>query len=128
MLNVEAVIHVTMEALWAVKPLAGADEDTARKPLRAIVAIGCAVEGGNIVVAVGAIGRNADVNCYLSACVCRRRWITSRRGKADLESSSKCKKSGFVHTSSSLGAEMWRKTQRMPAQTSKSFSATGYAL
>jgi hypothetical protein len=65
-LGMEAVIYVTMEAFGSMKPWASANEDAAGKPLRSVVAVGGAVVRGNIVVTVGTIGRDSDVDGYLS--------------------------------------------------------------
>src|SRR5271170_5579062 len=79
MLRMVVVIYVTVEVIWTVKPGASPDEDTAAKPLRAVVAVGSAVVGRNVVVAVGAHRSWADVDADLS--------LRFRRGYGDTESS-----------------------------------------
>lgn len=66
--GMEMVIYVAVEACRAVKPRAGANEEATGKPLRAVVAIGSAVVGRDVIVAVGTFGRDADVDLYLSLC------------------------------------------------------------
>src|ERR1700685_1631688 len=72
MLWVEAVVYVAMEVVGTVKPRAGADEDAASKPLRAVIAIRGAGIWCVIVVAVWAIRRyanvDADLGCSLWRC------------------------------------------------------------
>jgi hypothetical protein len=65
-LRMETVIYVAMEVGWAVKPWARPNEDTSYKPFRAIVSIGGAVVGRDIVVPVGTHRRNSDLDAYLS--------------------------------------------------------------
>jgi hypothetical protein len=62
----EVVIYVAVEALWAVKPGSHTDEDATRKPLRAVVAVGGAVVGRDVIVAIGTLRRNPDFDGYLS--------------------------------------------------------------
>ena len=68
MFGMEMIIYVAVEAFWAMKPRAGANEDATRKPLRAVVAVGGALVRRDVIVAVGTFGRDADVNLYLSLC------------------------------------------------------------
>ena len=58
--GVVAVVDVAVEALAAVIPGACADEDAAVEPVGAIVAIGGAVVGGVVIVAVGAAWGGAE--------------------------------------------------------------------
>src|SRR5580692_5774243 len=51
--GVPAVIDVSVEATWPMEPGSGAEEDTANKPVGAVVAIGSAVLRGIVEVAVG---------------------------------------------------------------------------
>ena len=60
-LRVETVIHVAAEAFRAMKPWARANEDAAGKPFRAVVAIRGAVVRRDVVVAIGAFRRDADI-------------------------------------------------------------------
>jgi hypothetical protein len=68
--RMEAVIYVAVKTLSAMKPWAGANENAARKPLRAVVAVRSAVVGSDVIVTVGAYRRNANVDAdgYLSLC------------------------------------------------------------
>ena len=52
-MGIIAVVDVTVEAMRAVKPGAGSDEDSAAEPIRPVVAVGRAVVGGVVVVPVG---------------------------------------------------------------------------
>ena len=58
---IEVAIDRAMEVVRAVEPWTGTDEDTAVKPLRAVIAVGCAVVGRVVIVAVRADRRVADV-------------------------------------------------------------------
>jgi hypothetical protein len=53
-MNIEVVVHVAAKVSRAVKPRAGANEDAARKPLRAVVAVGSAVVRSKVIVAIRA--------------------------------------------------------------------------
>jgi hypothetical protein len=64
--GVEVVVDMAAEVLRAVKPRAGAYEDAAGEPFGAVVAVGSAGVGSVIVIAIGAIRGNADVNADLS--------------------------------------------------------------
>jgi len=64
--RMETVIYVAPEVFRTVKPRASADEDTTRKPFRSVVAVGSAVIGSSVIVAVGAIGRNSNIHRNLS--------------------------------------------------------------
>jgi hypothetical protein len=60
--GVIAVIHVPVEAVRAVEPGTGAEEDAADEPVGPIVAVGRAVIGCVVVVAIGADRRSADAD------------------------------------------------------------------
>jgi hypothetical protein len=77
-MGVVAVVDVTDEAARAVEPGAGADEEAADEPVGAIVAVGCAVIGCVVEVAVGADGCSADADNHLTR---------GRRGAVEGESS-----------------------------------------
>jgi hypothetical protein len=60
--RVIAVIDVAIEAAMAMEPRAGANEDSAKKPVGAIVAVGGAVVGSVVEVAIGAYWRHSNVD------------------------------------------------------------------
>ena len=68
MFGMKTVIYVAPEVFRTVKPLAGADEDTARKPLRTIVAVRSTVIGRDVIVAIGAVGRSSNLHRNLRRC------------------------------------------------------------
>ena len=51
-----------------MKPLASTDEDAAHKPLRTVVAVGGAVVGSSVIVAIRAIRSDSDVDADFSLC------------------------------------------------------------
>ena len=55
-MNIEMVVHVTAKVSRAMKPRAGTNEDTACKPLRAVVAVRSAVIRSEVIVAIRAYG------------------------------------------------------------------------
>jgi hypothetical protein len=57
----ETIVYLATEVFRAMEPRARTDEDTARKPLRAIVAIGSTVTGSGVIVAVRTVGRNSNL-------------------------------------------------------------------
>ena len=65
-IGVESVIHMAVEPFGAVKPWAHADEDAARKPVRAVIAVGSAIVRRRVVIAVGADRGYADFDSDLS--------------------------------------------------------------
>jgi len=65
-IGMEAVVNVTMEALRTVEPRTRTDEDAAIEPLGAIVTVGRAVVGWDVIVAVRAVGGDPDVDADLS--------------------------------------------------------------
>jgi hypothetical protein len=65
---IEAVIHMTPEAVAPVVPRARTDEDTSGKPLWPIVAIRCAVIGRIVEIAIGTLRRWANLNSDLCLC------------------------------------------------------------
>jgi len=66
MFGMEMVIYVAVEACGTMKPRAGANEEAAGKPLWTVVAVGGTVVRSNVIVAVRAFRRDADVDLYLS--------------------------------------------------------------
>jgi hypothetical protein len=59
---IEAVIHVTVEAMWAMEPRAGADKNTAAEPLRTIVPVGGAAVWRIVKVSIRANRRYSDID------------------------------------------------------------------
>ena len=62
MMRIEMVIHVAMEVGGTVKPWTGADENAARKPLRAVIAIRRAGVGSVTEIPIGTDRSRADVH------------------------------------------------------------------
>jgi hypothetical protein len=69
MTRIEAVVDVSIESAWSVEPGTGADEDSAEEPVRTVVAVGRAVVGREVEVAVGAVrlGPYVDADGDLAA-------------------------------------------------------------
>jgi hypothetical protein len=65
-LGMEMVIYMAAEAFRTMKPRADSDEDAAGKPFRTVVAVGGAVVGRDVIVAVGTFRRDSDFDGYLS--------------------------------------------------------------
>jgi len=80
--GMEMIIDVAAKALRAVEPGADADEDAAAEPLRAVIAVGSAVVGWNVVIAVGTDRRGSNLDGYLSL------GLGSGYGEADCDDSS----------------------------------------
>jgi hypothetical protein len=66
--RMETVVYVAPESLGAMKPRADADEDAVVKPLGAIVAVRGTGIRSNVIVTVGAIRGNTDVDGDLGFC------------------------------------------------------------
>jgi len=68
--RMKAIIHMALEVVRAVKPLARANEDAAVKPFRAVVAVGRAGIRSVVVIPVGAYrgGSQVYANADLSVC------------------------------------------------------------
>ena len=66
--GIVAVIDVTIEAMGAVKPRAGAYEEAAIKPVGTVVAVGSAVVRGVVEVSVGAHRCDSNVDRDLGRC------------------------------------------------------------
>jgi hypothetical protein len=82
--RIEPVVDRSMEVSRSVEPTARADKDAAPKPLRPIVAIGCAVIRRIVVIAIWAmrLHANSDVDlgfCLGSACQKKRRDARERK-------------------------------------------------
>ena len=65
MARIVALVDVAIEPVRPVKPGAGADEYSARKPIRTIVAVGCAVVRSIGKVTIRAHRSHPDVDGYL---------------------------------------------------------------
>lgn len=64
--GMEMIIDVAVKTFGTVEPGADADEDAAGEPLRAVIAVGSAVVGWNVVIAIGAYRRRSNFDGYLS--------------------------------------------------------------
>ena len=66
--GMEPVVDVAAEVFVPMEPGTGADEDASGKPLRSVIAIGSAIVGRDVIVAVGTLGRGSDfdADAYLS--------------------------------------------------------------
>ncbi len=64
-LRMETVIYVAAELVRAVKPRTRANENAIRKPLGAVIAVGGAVVGRDVVVTVGTHGCRSDLDADL---------------------------------------------------------------
>ena len=65
-LGMETVIYMAAKTFRAMEPRTDANENATREPLRAIVAVGGAVVWRNVIVTVGTIRRNSDIDADLS--------------------------------------------------------------
>jgi hypothetical protein len=63
--RIVVVVDVTIESVRTVKPGAGPDEYSPHEPIRAIVAVRCAIIRSIVVVAVGTYRCYPDVDGYL---------------------------------------------------------------
>jgi hypothetical protein len=67
-LRMETVVYVALEVGSTMKPGANTNEDATCKPFRAVVAVGGAVVRRDIIVTIGTVRRDSDVDAYLSLC------------------------------------------------------------
>src|ERR1035437_1384743 len=79
--RMEAVVYMTLETFMAVKPRTGANEDSTRKPLRAVIAVGSTIIGSGVIVPIGTLGRDSNLDSNLS-----RRFWNSCQHKASRDS------------------------------------------
>src|ERR1700733_14562332 len=100
-LRIEAVIYVAREMFVAVKPGAPADEDSASKPFWSVVAVGCASVRRVVIVAIGAVGGDSDVDCDLSFRVWSAGHLGSGQHQIRSDYSGECKVFELIHKSSS---------------------------
>ena len=66
MVGMEVIVHVAAEVGGTMKPWAGTDEDSAREPFGAVVAVGSALVGRGFVIAIRAGRGWSDVDADLS--------------------------------------------------------------
>jgi hypothetical protein len=68
--RMEMIVYVTMEVIRTMKPWASANENTARKPFRPVVAVGSTAIRRGVIVTVRAVGgrSNADADADLRPC------------------------------------------------------------
>jgi hypothetical protein len=90
------VIYVATEVLTAMKPWTGTDEDTTGKPFRTVVAGGSAAIGRGVIVPIGTIRGDSNVDADLSL------YFGSGHREADCSDNGECKISKSVHWFSSL--------------------------
>jgi hypothetical protein len=78
----KVIVNVAVKVFRAVKPRASANEDTAGKPLRSVVAVGGTVVRSNIVVSVWTFRCSSDVDAHLGLCFgsCYREADSSNNG------------------------------------------------
>ena len=88
--RIVVVVDVTVKSVGTVKPGASADEYSPYEPIRAIVAIGCAVIWSEIVIAVRTHRCYADVDGYL-------RGRTRKAAHCGCSESRKCKCFQMTH-------------------------------
>jgi hypothetical protein len=60
--RIETIVDVSVETMRAVEPRSGADEESADKPVRSVVAIGSAIVRCVIKVPIGAHGRDSNAD------------------------------------------------------------------
>jgi hypothetical protein len=95
-LNIETAVYMSAKVFWPVKPRAGANEDTAHKPFRPVVAVRSTGIRGVVIVPIRTAGFGPDVDADLSF------GPGSGHGAANLSNNSgKNKTFEFTHKSSS---------------------------
>jgi hypothetical protein len=90
--RMEVVVYVAMETFGTMEPWACADKDAAGKPLWAVVAVGSALVGRGVIVAIGTYWRDSDIHGYLSL----RFWCAYR--ETHCSNSGYRKQFKFVHS------------------------------
>jgi len=78
---IEAVIHVTVEVGWAVKPRTGSQEHAAVEPLGAVVTVRGTVVWGDVVIAIRANRLCSYIDRDLSGCRARHAHDTSNQAR-----------------------------------------------
>jgi hypothetical protein len=66
MFGMQTVIYVAVEVGRTMKPRASTDEDSTCKPFRAVVAVGSTAIRSDVIVAIGTIRGDSDVDTDLS--------------------------------------------------------------
>jgi len=92
--KIQIVIDVTVETLRPVIPGTSADENTARKPLRTVIAVGCTVVRWDFVVPVWTDRRTTDSDTY------RNMRPTASGEKDGNHAAQNCNPQQAVHTKS----------------------------
>jgi uncharacterized cupredoxin-like copper-binding protein len=67
-IRMKVIVYMTAEVIGAMKPRAGTDEDSAAKPLRAIVAVGSTAVRSSVIISIRAVWSYTDVDADLSLC------------------------------------------------------------
>jgi hypothetical protein len=65
---IKAVIHVAVEAMWAMEPRAGSYKDASAKPLRPVVPVWGAAVWSVVEITVWTNRRHADIDGDLGRC------------------------------------------------------------
>src|ERR1700684_1052196 len=91
-----AVVYVAPEIIGTMKPWSGADEDATVKPLRAIVAVRGATVRSGVIVTIGTLRGDPDVDADLGIC------FGSGDRKAHSSNRSKGKRCEYLHEFSSV--------------------------
>src|ERR1700758_236448 len=79
MVRIEAIVHVTVEAMWAMKPGTRSDKDAAAEPFRPVVSVRSAVVWGIVEVTVWASRGHSDIDSDASRCWARHTQQGSRQ-------------------------------------------------
>ena len=89
---IEIVIHMAVESIPPMKPRTGPDEQAARIPFRAVIAVWSAVVRGLFVISVRAFWCSADLNANLrGSSICREQQQAGGNRHP-------CKNPEFLHT------------------------------
>jgi hypothetical protein len=80
---IEAVIYVAVEAVWAVEPGAGSDEDASAEPLGPVVSVWSAAIRDVVEVAIWANRCCSDIDGDLGRCRARYAQQSGNQGGKD---------------------------------------------
>jgi hypothetical protein len=61
--GVKMIVDVTLEVVRAMKPRASANEDTTRKPFRAVISVWSTTVRSSVIVSIRAVGGGSNVDC-----------------------------------------------------------------